>query len=204
MQQNDNLPGNVFLYDSLDKENPKQHNRAPISNRNKNPLYILLGGIFSSGFLLLFHYWCFQMIESYEPTYQTIGWIMLIVLYTCVAALMIMGVIMFSIWGMNKASRVGLVNLMEHQTTIDRMSRVEAQYFDIMGRRMDQSLFTGVQNLTYSPHNTQQIVPPIMPIEDEETINDVLEEDLPVLKSLQEQGLIGRSGNSILLGFGND
>lgn len=202
MQQNDNLPGNVFLYDSLDKENQNQVKRAPMSSRNKNPLYILIGGIFSSGFLLLFHYWCFQMIESYDPTYQTIGWVMLILLYTCIAALMIMSVIVFSIWGMNKASRVGLVNLMEHQTTINRMSRVENQYFDIMGRRMDQSLFTGVQNLTYSPHSTQQMSAPI-PI-DEPTIDEAiaLDEDLPVLKSLQEQGMIGRSGNSILLGFG--
>lgn len=196
-----NKPGGTFLYDSLDIPNPVI--KTPIGQRNRNPLYTFLSSILGSGFFLLYHYWCYQMIESYEPTYQTIGWVMLILLYTCIAALLIMAVIILATWGMNRAKREGLINLMEHQTTIDRMGRVEHQYFDIMGRRMDQSLFTGVQNLTYSPQNTQHMSAPILPIE-EPTIDDTiaLEEDLPVLKSLQEQGMIGRSGNSILLGFG--
>jgi len=199
MHQN-NKPGGTFLYDSLDIPNPVKD--KPTYRRDKSPLYILIFTLIGSGFILGLHTWAFHLIESYNDTYQIIGWVLLILLYTCIACVLVVSVMAFAVWAMNRANRVGLVNLLEHQTTISKMGRVETQYFDVIGRRMDQSLFDGVQNLTYSPHSTQHMSAPIP--EDEPTIDEAitLEEDLPVLKSLQEQGMIGRSGNSILLGFG--
>lgn len=195
-----NKPGNVFLYDSLDIPNEQ---KKPVHNRERsiNPVVFIISLIFSTGFFMFLHYWSFQLIESYNEQYQILGWVLLITLYLSIVAVLITTVILWGMYGYNKVRRIALINIMEHQTTLDRLQSVETRYLDVMNERARQSLFSGVQNLTYSPSSTSQVIPPSAPVE-EPTISAALEEDLPVLSAMKEQGLIGRSGNSILLGFG--
>jgi hypothetical protein len=195
-----NKPGNVFLYDSLDIPNEQ---KKPVHSRERsiNPVVFIITLIFSTGFFMFLHYWSFQLIESYNEQYQILGWVLLITLYLSIVAVLITTVILWGMYGYNKVRRIALINIMEHQTTLDRLQSVENQYLNVMNERARQSLFSGVQNLTYSPSSTSQVVPPSAPVE-EPTISAALEEDLPVLSAMKEQGLIGRSGNSILLGFG--
>lgn len=190
----------MFLYDSLDIPNEQ---KKPVHNRERsiNPVVFIISLIFSTGFFMFLHYWSFQLIESYNEQYQILGWVLLITLYLSIVAVLITTVILWGMYGYNKVRRIALINIMEHQTTLDRLQSVETRYLDVMNERARQSLFSGVQNLTYSPSSTSQVIPPSAPVE-EPTISAALEEDLPVLSAMKEQGLIGRSGNSILLGFG--
>ena len=93
-----------------------------------------------------------------------------------------------------------LVNIMDYQTTINRMHNLTNPFFDVAKIRAANSTFQGIQNLTYSPTNTRNTTA-LENTTPEETAEMIITEDMPVLAELQDKGLIGRSGNSLLLGF---
>jgi hypothetical protein len=197
-----NKPGNVLLYDSLDKPNANQQIAQKDDWRKDIPKYVFFAFLLLFG-LVFFFVALYGMINSYNDAVAYTGWFIIISYLFSVVFLVFGRLSIYLYTEYNKANKERLVNVFEYQTTYDRLDNILAPYFDAMQTRMQQSIFSGVQNLTYSPTNTrnEQVQEPQKQIDVD---TPVVVEELPALEQLQRDNMIGRSGNSILLGFEND
>ena len=202
-------PGGVLLYDSLDRPNADKKSDVQSRSYTKIDYKIALVGILF--FIVLFiilvviHQFAWGLYESYE--YRNLGILLLAPMYLSFGAIIIGLVTIILKWLYILATKSGLVNVMEHQTNIRTLSNnpVATQYFDVMGRRADKSTFSSAQNITYSPHHSTSNTNNA-PVEDDTSTELAIDTDIPVptLHAMKDKGLIGRSGNSLLVGFGED
>lgn len=202
-------PGGVLLYDSLDRPNADKKANADNKTYMKIGWEIALVGVllFCIMALLLYfiHAWAWSLFQDYE--YRNIGMLLLSFMYVSLSILFLGPTVVFIRWLWIKSGRASLINAMEHQTTIQQLMRgnTTTQFFDVMGRRADKSTFASAQNITYSPHHSvsnQNTLP-------EPTEQDIaldVDDEIPAttLQALQDKNYIGRSGNSLLIGFGED
>jgi hypothetical protein len=199
-------PGGVLLYDSLDRPNADKKQQSDTKSYVRFDYKLALVGILALiivfFFLYLIHSYAWYLYQDYE--YRNIGAILLVTIYFSFSAFLLGSVTIFLKYLYTKAERAGLINVMEHQTMLQRLkyTSYDGAYFDVMGRKADKSLFTNAQNITYSPHNERHEAQPIQEISDENTALALTDEPLPELQEMKRQGLIGRSGNSILIGWG--
>lgn len=197
-----NKPGNVFLYDSLDKQNADQKKpEQKQDTRNQAVFYMFL--VFIVMLIFILYLLSFQWLQSFDDRVVVAGSIVFYAVTLSIALLAISSVALFIYSTFIKIQRDKLVNVMEHQTTINSLNGILTPYFDVAMHRADRSIFQGVQNLTYSPTSTKHVAG----TEQTEIINPdvpLLESELPVLEEMQSSGVIGRSGNSILLGWSNE
>lgn len=197
-----NKPGNVLLYDSLDKPNANQQIAHKDDWRKDIPKYVFFAFLLLFG-LVLFFVALYGMINSYNDAVVYTGWFIIIAYIFAVVFLVFGRLSIYLYTEYNKANKERLVNVFEYQTTYDKLDNILAPYFDAMQTRMQQSIFAGVQNLTYSPTNTKH-----EQIQESQKQLDVdtpvVVEELPALEQLQREGMIGRSGSSILIGFESD
>lgn len=195
-----NKPGGVILHDDLDKINPSPNRTIKRDWREDIPRYIFLSFLILIYFILFLL--SFQWINSYDISVMYVGWFIIIIALLALAIISIGSLTVF-LYGMSlEARRKTLINVLEHQTTINAMQNLTDQFFNVATERMKHSHFMGVQNLTYSPTNTRNEIP-----HEETVLNEnvpIIEAELPILEDMQSSGLIGRSGNSILLGFSKD
>lgn len=191
-----NKPGGTFLYDSLDKENPKPKTDKA-DWRERIPFYTFLS------FLILVAIGLFiaalQMLNSYDERVIWIGQGIILIEFLSIVLLAFGRISIYLYTEYNKAHKERLINVFEYQTTYDKLDNILTPYFAAMQERMHNTIFAGVQNLTYSPSSTRSELPQEQKQIDIDT--PVIMEELPALETLQRDGLIGRSGNSILLGF---
>ena len=193
-----NKSGGVLLYDSLDKPNPS----TPTIKRDWRediPRYVFLS--FLILLILILFLLSFQWINSYDSNVMYVGWFIIILVLIALAIVCIGSLTVF-IYGMSlEARRKSLINVFEYQTNIDNMQNVLTPYFRAMEERMKHTLFAGIQNLTYSPSSVHNV-----PVQEEKIQEDIpiIEAELPILDDMRNNGLIGRSGNSILLGWSDD
>lgn len=200
-------PGNVFVYDSLDK--PNSNKKSDIDTKTsirvdwKIVLALLPLWIFLFVCIIIIHTWAWNLYLDYE--YRTIGILILAPLYLGFGALILgfVSIALKLLW--NYVRRIELVNVMEHQTTVDKLrysTDTATEYFSVMGRRADKSLFSSAQNITYSPHTSNSNQLPEN--KEQEIIPEPLQYPETSLEALEDKGLIGRSGNSLMVGFGEE
>jgi hypothetical protein len=125
------------------------------------------------------------------------------VIYGSFSLITLGGAYALFVWFNHKARRANLINVMEHQTTMDVLTRLNAieSYFKVQETRAANSMFAGASNLTYSPTHTKNIEShePVALLEDTQEQQPEVE---MTLEALENNKFIGRSGNSLLVGFG--
>jgi hypothetical protein len=190
--------GNVLLYDSLDIPN-REKEKPTQKTIWREILAIALVFLFVFCMLILLHNYAFTLLESYHQTHVVLGWILIVAMYGSVVFTLCGGTVLGLLHLHVLYQKNRLVNLLDYQTDIKNMTsgQYALQYFNTLDKRMVNSLFAGVQNLTYSPsrQGTEKVAEAVM-----EDIEEELQEQLPLLQDMQKQGLIARSNNSVLLG----
>lgn len=197
--------GGVIYTDSLDRLNPSQQpQQINIVKDWRNTVIMSAMSLFALVFFIGVHYWATIQVESDSIAFQRLGWFILIIMYFGIALLFIAAVVVTIFFLYNKAQQAGLVNVMQHQSSVDQIMRKGTQdrFYDVMQARMDHSVFQGVQNLTYSPTTQRTItggnVAEQMHLQDLEA-DEIMH--MPILAEMQSRGLIARSGESLLIGF---
>lgn len=195
-----NRSGNVFLYDSEDIRNPDE--RSIIQKKDWRYIAVILGfvliiALFLIGLLVFAHI----IIGSANIGLVKLGWAILIIIYGSLGTLLVGATMTGILYAYNWATKAGLINIMQHQAHVDKMRDVSERYMDVMQTRAMQSTFEGVKNLTYG-HTISRVPQLAAPIDDTEE-EEIIEGEIvmPTLEELKREGLIGRSGNSILLGM---
>lgn len=202
-----------FLYDSLDKPNLPQTN-IPRKENSVDWRIVLVLTMVSVLFLFIGTFLIYTtMQEVYKNPFsntveRAIAGVILWGINIVPVVLLLGGGIYLVAWLRNLARKAGLVNTMEYQTSIRQVeSRVDTliqSYMDIMLQRAKESQFAGVQTLTYDNADRRTMNESDIPLE-----TTLLEEEAmlppgndPVLLTLRNEGLINRSNNSLLFGFG--
>lgn len=198
-------PGGIIYTDSLDRVNPSQQSQQINVVRDwRNTMILCAMSLFALIFFIGVHYWATLQTGSDTVAYQRIGWFILIIMYIGIAMLFIGAIITAIFYLYNKAQQAGLVNVMQHQSSVDQIMRngTHDRFYDVMRARMDHSVFQGVQNLTYSPTHTRTITGGNVAQQmHEQDLEDDTVMHMPILAEMQSRGLIARSGDSLLIGF---
>lgn len=195
-----NRPGGVFVYDSEDKMNPDEMQRAQYSIVDYRVLlvYVLTGALI---FLALtgVNFWAMYLLGI--PHLALFGKIILFSLYLALAVLIVALTGICVMWLYNRAQKAGLFNVRYNQMHVGRMRDVSDRYFDVEQTNA-ANVFRSARNLTYSPNISY--AERRAQIEEEQYQTPSEEIQVLTLTELQERGLIARSGNSLLIGFKYD
>lgn len=204
-----------FLHDDLDK--PNIYPMPPPQPKIDWRIY----GVISAASIVAFIIFVWIVFSvyghleeirySYNGIYSTIA--TLIIWFFYLVPVLIIGTVLYHV---NRylsvlTKRAALINVMEYQTTLanlDRVTKVVDKFIPVMMERAKQSKFAGVQTLTYDDSKTvanQETLAKLLeePIEeDDDSDMSIADGNEPILIALREKGLINRSNNSILIGFG--
>ena len=156
-----------------------------------------------AGLFIALHQYAWYLITATQ--YVELGQILIASIYVAMIGALFITIIIAAFYFINKARMAGLVNIFEHQLTIDDIKNNYASDMLKIGmERANKSIFQGISTLTLdvskSSTNTNNNAESL-----QEEIADIEDDIMPQLfKDLQEKGLIGRSGNSILIGVAND
>ena len=195
-----NKHGGVFLYDSLDKENPTDKKVIQPVLDYKIYLVLLLAIFLLVMLLLAIHSYALSLLDNYRIALQWFGWAIVGTMYLCIVVSFIGATVCMLLYLFTVIRTRGLINLMEYQAHISQLPAIAKDFMLVQRERASKSIFAGVQNLTYSPHSDIAHAPPVIehPTEHKELEDLLLDTSL---QGLHTRGLIARSGNSILLGF---
>lgn len=194
-----------FLYDSLDKENPKNGTKQESSI----DLMWVPAVVAISLIVLVIATWLYlaRLDSLLLQTYNE-GEIAIIQLqrYGIPAGFFII-ILLAAFYTARyiylKSNRELLINVSEHQTTIREMENYTQaftdRFFDAFEKRMERSLFAGVSTLTWDQSTHSQGNTDVPLLEDVSVATP--DDPLPVLLEMQSRGLINRSGSSLLVGF---
>lgn len=208
-----------ILYNSLDIEDPTRRSTQPIQEPKKewrNTLIIAVTLViflcsFSGFFWLVFRELSFRATTFFGTEQRFSGylvWITLLLPFIIAGLMLFIGATNLNRWLTVLIKRQELINVMEYQTTVNNLPLLDSlltqQYLNVNRTRAAESRFAGVSTLTVAnnaaaPDNIaateaiDEVLPAMLPAGDK-----------PILRELQDQGLIWRSNESILIGFSNE
>lgn len=194
-----------FIYDSLDRPNSNQKSGEKITYRSdwRVVAVICFSLLIVAVLLIILHQWAVYLIMFEFGNWVIVGTILLTSIYGTVILALFSALGILAFYGINKARQAGLVNILDHQLTLDALNRLNyaEKMFEVALERANKSIYQGVSTLTLDKS--------IAYTGENKTLEEVLEEtdtnqDLPLFETLQRDGLINRSGNSILIGFSED
>ena len=198
--------GGVFLYDSADKPNAPVVGAAPRQAQARIDfrviLAVIVGCVVLFCFLVVLHVvaWGMYVDEPYRP----LGGFLLALIYGFATLVLMGGASLMLYLGYTKIQRNTLINVLEHQTTMQGLKNLALtdSYMTVANTRAQQSMFAGVQNLTYSPSKHIEGQAPLMENLHSVSLEQEQEQDYPsTIVEMERAGLINRSGNSLLVGF---
>jgi hypothetical protein len=195
-----------FQYDSLDKNNPRPQPQGPPKREWKVIAVFTLAVVFIVvifiGALFVIHAQLSYIEQTSYDWQKNAAILFKWLLYTAPVVTIVITLYHAHTTIQYVTKRLGLINLMEVQTTIDQLTKlgIGYSYLDIWKERAKKSQFSGIQTLTWDNSGNASESDPFV---EEKDIEEYLPPaNNPILIELKNQGYIARSNNSILLGFG--
>lgn len=148
----DRGPGNVRIYDSLDRPNADTPTRTRYV---KDWRVDVIWACFAVFIILIFigwHFLALSFLSSAIPFIVFLGKASLSIIYISLFFVIVGGAFFIILWLYNTAVKRGLINIMEHQAHIDRLPDMTQHYMRVMETQARNSLFRSAQNITYAPH----------------------------------------------------
>lgn len=225
----DNFIRAPFIYDSLDRPNADSNSKLQSYDSKNNNIKVTIDYKFILACILLLIVGIFSLYFLHERIMIDIDRsnfgrfsVFIIAQYALIYSIYLLPValLIVSIYAIVSQIRINnkraqLVNIMQHQTTIDRIhsGRLHdehdalAEFLGVARVRAENSTYAGAQNITLDLSNSRNNAEssPSTDITHPTTETEKMQgEELPALLELRARGLINRSDDSLLIGFTRD